>query len=68
MKDDGDDWEQLPAYEPPKVDRSGQTDRVAGRTPGGHDEWFVEPPSIEPADLRRDEAGLDPPAYRPRDD
>ena len=68
MKDNGDEWEQLPAYEPPEVGRSEQTGRVSGTMSGGHDEWLIEPPSIEPADLRRDEAGVDPPEYRPRDD
>lgn len=68
VKDDGDEWEQLPAYEPPEEGRSEQTERVVGIRGRGHDEWLIEPPSIEPAHLRRDEGDVDPPEYRPRDD
>jgi hypothetical protein len=63
VKDDGDDWEQLPAYVRVEEGRREQTERIGGTRGDGLDEWLIEPP----AHPRRDEGDVDPPAYRQRD-
>lgn len=63
VKDDKDEWEQLPAYAPPEE----VPQRMEGREGGGRnglDNWIVEPPESRSEQEQRGRSGMEPPPYR----
>lgn len=65
VKENVDDWEQLPAYAPRgERTRWERMDGVGGTRRVEQNDWTVNPPSGEPGTGSRDKKDVDPPEYR----